>query len=152
MKNMLVILIISVLMSCNSKKKLPTGLSFDYLVGNWERTNGKSGSRTYESWKKMDKDTYSSISVVLVQGDTVYKETVRLEKRGDTIFYIADVPQNEVPTEFKVVHQDQYGFSAINPENDFPKRIKYEKIDAGQLNAIISGNGKEVLYQFDKRN
>ena len=151
MKNVLIILIIVVLMSCSSKKKLPTELSFDYLIGNWERTNGKSGSKTYESWKKIDKDNYSSISVVLVQGDTVYKETVRLEKRSDTFFYIADVPQNEVPTEFKVVHQDQSGFSAINPENDFPKKIRYEKIDTRQLNAVISGGGKEVHYQFEKR-
>lgn len=152
MKNVLVILIIAVMMSCGSKKKLPIGHSFDYLVGNWERTNGKKGTRTLESWKKMGIDSYTSVSIVIKGIDTIYKETVTLEKQGNDFFYVADVPQNDEPIKFKVIQFDDHEFTATNSHHDFPKKIYYKKLDSVNMVATVSNNQKQIVYLFKKQN
>lgn len=152
MKNSVVLLLLATLISCSSLNFSKPEANFDYLLGTWERTNGEPGTKTIESWTKISDEIYSAISVVVMDSDTVYKETVRLEKLGDTYFYRAEVPQNLNPTNFRVVDIGQHGFSAINPNNDFPKRIKYRGKSTTFLYATISGNGKKVLYVFKRIN
>jgi len=150
MKSTLIIFMLGTLISCSSLNSTISEYKFDYLIGDWERTNGRPGTKTIESWTKTSDRDYSAISEVLVEGDTVYKKTVRLEKSSDTFFYIADVPQNPNSTNFRIVEIGLKGFSALNGKNDFPKKIKYERKSAAFLHATISGNGKEVLYKFKK--
>ena len=49
------ILFIFSLNSCESTKTSADKPSFDFLVGEWIRTNEKPDRKTYENWKKVDK-------------------------------------------------------------------------------------------------
>ena len=52
------ILFIFSLNSCESTKTSADKPSFDFLVGEWIRTNEKPDRKTYENWKKVDKNTF----------------------------------------------------------------------------------------------
>lgn len=142
----LAVIIISLiaLTSCGA-----TQSSFDWLVGSWERTNGKLGTQTIESWEKVDDKTYKAISVVLKGMDTVYTEYCTIKKEGDNYYYIADVPQNTNSTRFKIVEITDQGFKAVNTKHDFPKEISY-KISGNTIIASISGDDKQIDYNFKK--
>jgi len=143
--NRLIILALVVLASCSVAKS-----DFDWLVGSWERTNGRPGTQTIESWKKIDGETYKAISVVLKEKDTVYKEHCTIKKEGDSYYYIAEVPQNKNPTKFKIIEFTNQGFKAVNPEHDFPKEITY-KVSGKTIIASISGGEKQIDYNFEKQ-
>lgn len=143
--NKLIIIALIILASCGATKS-----DFDWLVGSWERTNGKPGTQTIESWEKVDSKTYKAISVVLKDKDTVYTEHCTIKKEGDNYYYIAEVPQNPNPTKFKIIAFTSQGFKAVNPEHDFPKEINY-KISGNTIIASISGGDKKIDYTFEKQ-
>jgi hypothetical protein len=147
MKYNSILFIVCIALSTCSK----TQPSFDWLVGSWERTNGKSGTQTFESWEKIGDETYNAISVVLQGADTVYTEHCTIKKEGDNFYYIAEVPQNSEATYFKISNVNGNSFTAENPEHDFPKKIQYLYRN-GELRATISGGDKKIEYLFKKRN
>lgn len=53
------------------------------------------------------------------------------------------------PTIFKLTVLANDKFVCINEENDFPKKIEYWKQD-DKLNAIISGGGPRILFEFER--
>ena len=123
---------------------------FDWLVGSWERTNGKPGTQTFESWEKIDAYTYEGISVVLRNNDTIYKEKATILKEQDTYYYIAEPQQNAEPTKFKITVFNNFSFKSENPEHDFPKEINYTR-KGNTIIASILGNGKQIDYNFKKQ-
>ncbi|WAC02757.1 DUF6265 family protein [Lacinutrix neustonica] len=143
--NKLIIISLIILTSCGVAKS-----DFDWLVGSWERKNGKPGTQTIESWKKVDGKTYKCISVVLKDKDTVYSEHCTIKKEGNDYYYIAEVPQNRNPTKFKIIKFNSEGFKAVNPEHDFPKEINYQ-ISGNTIIASISGGDKKIDYNFEKQ-
>ena len=49
----------------------PSTESFDWLVGEWQRTNEKEGRETFEMWNKVTDYEYSGFGVTLQDGDTL---------------------------------------------------------------------------------
>ena len=148
MKHILTLLVFALAInSCKPQNEATHKGEFDWLVGSWERTNGKPGTKTLESWKKMDDHSYKALSVVLKDKDTVYKENCTIMKEGEQYYYIAEVPQNPNPTKFKIVGFSDKSFKATNPNHDFPKEIKYS-LSNHIIKASVSGNGKQIDYIF----
>lgn len=150
MKNTILIVMMGTLISCSSSNSKKSGPTFDYLIGNWERTNGRPGTQTMESWKKLDNQTYKAISVTLKGKDTVYMEHCTIRKEEGNYYYIADVPQNQNPTKFKIVEFTNESFKAVNPEHDFPREINY-RVSGNTITASISGGEKQIDYNFKKQ-
>ncbi|MEO1050041.1 MAG: DUF6265 family protein [Bacteroidota bacterium] len=121
--------------------------SFDWLVGTWKNTrNG-----VLESWHYSDDKTHLlGMSYKVVQQDTAIMETITLKREGDTFFYLPDVPHNQQPISFKITSFNTSGFISENPQHDFPKKIAYELTDKKKLKAVISGDGKEIPFYFEK--
>lgn len=132
-------------LSCNSPQA-----NFDWLVGSWERTNGKPGTQTIETWEKINTTTYKALALVLNNQDTVYKEICTIKKEKNEYYYIAEEPENPKPTPFKIVESTNESFKAVNPENEYPKVITY-KFSKGKITATISGGGKQADYNFERR-
>ncbi len=126
-----------------------TNDSFQWLLGDWERTNNQPGKTTLESWNKVSDREYKGIGVTTQDQDTVFYEDIRLSYIGDTLFLIVSTPQHKDAVQFKITSQDEYSFTAENPDNDFPKKIEYRKSDQG-LKATISGGGEEIDFLFAK--
>lgn len=118
---------------------------FDWLLGQWERTNNSKDSKNYEHWSKTD-DSYIGLGYTLQAKDTVFKENMRIIKM-DGIWILEVSGVNENPTYFKFTNQSDTSFVCKNPDNEFPKKIKYFK-DGKKLTAIISDEKIEIPFYF----
>lgn len=134
------------LFSCNGKEK--DQRDFKWLLGDWKRINETQDLRTFESWKKNSENEYEGFGFSLKKSDTVFKERMYLRKEAENwSLVISGV--NEEPTVFNLTDIEKRRFVAENPENEFPKKITYFD-NVNSLNAIISGDGKEIIYKFEK--
>lgn len=68
------------------------------------------------------------------------RETLRLVEMSGEVFYIAKVPQNELPTAFKLTKCGQNFFVFENPLHDFPKKITYSFEGSSKMNVRVSGS------------
>jgi len=121
--------------------------NFDWLIGNWQRTNDTEGLQTFEHWKKINESELKGFGYTLKAADTVWQESIKLIKTKDQWNFIVKGQDDEAPTIFKVTKIEMAAFTCENPDNEFPKKIRYTKVEKG-LNAVISGDGKVILFQF----
>lgn len=140
------LLIIIVLTSCNK----PQETQFDWLLGNWERTNNGEGNKTYECWTKKSNTEYIGLGYTLKNKDTIFKENMHLIKEKEQwVFKV--IGGNETPTLFPISSLTETSFICENPENEFPKQIVYSLENKG-LKALISANTTHVSFIFKKKN
>lgn len=123
--------------------------SLSWLTGTWQRPNLKPGYTAYERWENSG-DTLKGYGVTLKGADTAFIEKLRILVKDDAVYYVADVKENPQPVYFRMTSISAGGFVCENPEHDFPKKIAYER-EGDQLKAVISGNGKQVDFRFEKR-
>lgn len=107
----------------------------DWLAGHW-RTRGGS-TTTEEVWLAPADGLMTGMSRT-IGATKPFFEFVRLERRGDAVYYIAQ-PRGAAPSEFKLVHSDAQQFRAENPSHDFPQRIVYERRGDDAIEARIEG-------------
>lgn len=142
-------------LSLNLFAQNPDGIKTDFeklyfLNGTWNQTNIKKPGRSLtEKWTKSGDYEMKGQAVTLQNSDTVFVERITLTIKDNTIYYIADVPQNKQPILFKVTSLTNTSFTCENPEHDFPKKITYE-LTGIELKATISGNGKSIEYRYVK--
>ena len=122
-----------------SKTKKPT-----WLHGNWIRINDKPDKITYEFWK----DDFSGIGFTLKEKDTVFKETLNIITKNDSL-YLQVTGVNEKPTLFKFTQQTDSSFTAENKLNEFPKMITYWK-ENNFLKAKVANDEFSVDFIFKK--
>lgn len=120
--------------------------NFDWLLGKWTRVNDKPGNATFENWSKKSSLEYIGLGCTLAEKDTVFKEHMRLYKnKSQWVFEVVGV--NPKPTNFLVTNISTDSFVCENPENDFPKKIKYFK-QGKSLIAHISAETQKIEFQF----
>ena len=91
------------------------------------------------------------------QKETLFSEKLRLEQRGNELWYIPTIASqnNGQPVLFKEKTIADNSVIFENPEHDFPQRIIYEKPSDTTLTARIEGkqNGKDAKeeYSFHKK-
>lgn len=122
-----------------------------WLNGAWSQTNiKKPGQALVEQWSKSGDFEMKGQATTTQNGDTVYVERTTLLIKENSIYYVADVPQNKQPIYFKLTSITANGFVCENAEHDFPKKISY-LLTGNQLKATISGNGKSFDYLYQKK-
>lgn len=121
--------------------------SFDWLLGNWKRTNEAEGLQTFEHWKKINENEFNGHGFTLKASDTVWQESIKLIKIEKQWNYIVKLHDAKTSTIFKVTKIEMNSFTCENPDNEFPKKIRYTKVEKG-INSVISGGGKVILFQF----
>lgn len=122
----------------------------EWLAGTWNRTNiTKPGRTAHERWEKSGTYSFRGYGVTMQGQDTVFLEKISIVIQDNTLYYVADVPENNQPVYFKFTSLTPAGFVCENPDHDFPKKITYE-LDGSRLKAQISGNGKAIDYWFEK--
>ena len=119
------------------EEKSVTG--FGWLNGYWTMKD-KDGTVT-EEWKQTNDSLMEGKSDFL-KGDSVIPfETIRIFRRGNDFYYEAKAAgqNNEQPVEFKMSSFSDSGFTAENPQHDFPKRITYKLINKDSIHAFVDG-------------
>ena len=139
----------STVLAQNSNQRKKEFKNLEWLVGTWNRTNTKPGRSGYEQWEKI-KEEFRGRGVTLNGTDTAFVEKIKIIMRNDTIYYVADVPENDKPVYFKMTAISPDGFVCENPSHDFPKKISYHYRKDQTLKAQISGDGKVIDYFFER--
>lgn len=142
---MLVLSSFVLLVSCQSTE------NFDFMIGEWERTNENAGRRTLETWVKRNASTYLGHSYTLQGTDTVWQEHTMLSPIEGVWHLQVRLMDETQSTDFKVTDSDDRSFTCENPQNEFPKIIRYQRVDS-ELHAEISGGGDPVMFLFAPAN
>ena len=150
MKSTLIIILFIIAGSCTNKPvdRAPID-NFDWLVGQWERTNEEPGKTTIESWTKNNESEYYGHGFTLQNSDTIWQENVRLTKQNETWTYEVTQKGDPIPTPFTLTHIGKESFVCENKLNEFPKSIRYNR-NFDNIKAEISGGDTKILFDFKK--
>jgi hypothetical protein len=123
---------------------------FSWLLGTWKMKD----KNVFETWTLADDGkTLEGISYKIKEADTVIMEKILFTYQDNAYHYIPDVAGDQEAVDFKVSKHNAEGFIAENPQHDFPKIIRYRfirKEDRDTIEASIEGDGKVILYAFDR--
>jgi hypothetical protein len=107
-----------------------------------------------ETWLPMSDSSFSGQSTLYKKTtETVPQETIQLICRNKQYYFIPTLPGKN-PVEFRITTFNKNGFTAVNPDHDFPKRIIYTQFKKDSLHAVVDGGaaqpGKRQDYYFGK--
>ena len=123
--------------------------NFDWLIGDWKRSDDEAGKQTYEHWQKSNDTLYQGKSYTMSAKDTIWSENVRLLKRDTTWFYAVTGRGDSFTTDFQLTSITDHSFVCENGANEFPKMIEYALV-GDSLKAKISGGGPEIEFSYGK--
>lgn len=151
MKIILLLLGISFI-SCNSttnKSEDIKAANFDWLLGEWKRTNEVAGKETFENWKKVNENEYAGEGITLQNGDTIFHEIMTFYKSEEQWDLSVKNPKEVEFTIFKGVSHNKSEFTIENNEIEFPNQIKYW-IKEGKLMASVSNSDIHISFVFER--
>jgi hypothetical protein len=119
----------------------PTIAELAWMSGDWQTVAG-GRAQVEEHWTLPSGGTMIGMGRTVVNNKTAEFEFLRIEQRGDDIFYVAH-PNAQCPqTDFKLTRLTKQEVVFENPEHDFPKRVIYRKNSDGSLVAKVdAGEG-----------
>lgn len=147
----LVILIVSLMSSCNHAPKHETPVLFDLLQGSWKLENRP----VIEQWV-MKNGRLEGLVFLVGQEDTVITETLRLFEVEGAFWYEATVPdQNDgKPIQFQLTNSGEDFWVFTNKEHDFPDQITYRFVHTDSLTATIEGDAttgrRSINFEYHK--
>lgn len=149
MKNVFILLIGAAfsIVSCIPQSPIDQA---EWILGTWEQNSSKG--IVYETWTKKSEHELAGTSYRLNGNDTIVLETVRIVERGDSLFYIPTVTNQNAgkPTSFSMTKISDSEMVYENAAHDFPQVIAYRKVGSDSLVASISGtrDGKATERGF----
>jgi len=156
MKHVNVFFMVFLLFACqppvsNRYSKLSTAR---WLLGTWQQPSVK-GILT-ESWQQLNDSTFIGQSFFVSNGDTLSSESISLQQRKDTLFYIPTVAdQNEgKPVVFTLTNLTDSSVTFENPKHDFPQKIEYQ-LNApdsliAEVSAVVEGKTKALTFRMER--
>jgi hypothetical protein len=109
-----------------------------WMSGDWQTAPGGQ-AQVEEHWTRPGGGTMIGVGRTIAGDKTVEFEFLRIEQRGDNVFYVAN-PNGQCPqTDFKLTRLSGQEAVFENPEHDFPKRVIYRKQSDGSLLASVDG-------------
>ena len=124
-----------------------------WMIGNWQ-TDSKGRLVSDEHWAPAAAGIMIGMSRTVAGDKLASFESLRIEQRGDAIFYVASVKGRCPATDFKLTRVTASEAVFENPEHDFPKRIIYRKKSATEMIASVDGGegtkSQEYAYTRSK--
>ncbi len=121
-----------------------------WLIGKWQNVSTEGALQ--EIWEKKNDSIFIGSSFFIVGIDTVTSESINLEERGNELFYMPTVKNQNggksIIFKLSSISNNQLVFE--NPKHDYPQKIVYKQISNDSLVAVISGivNGIEKSQKF----
>ena len=114
----------------------------EWLTGRWEHKDGNMAST--EVWAKQNDSTLSGFGYALSGKDTVFKEYLRIQQKGQDLYYIPTVPDqnNGTAVLFTLIHDTAGQFVFENKAHDYPQRIVYNHVEKDSIYAYVEGMQK----------
>jgi hypothetical protein len=153
-KTISILLLILVFTSCLKSKETSKIVVADWLLGKWEN-NSENGNLS-ETWIKVSDSIFKGQSYFIKGKDTLHSEQIKLEQKGEALFYISTIKgqNNDEPITF--IQNDTIEKKLVfeNPKNDFPQIISYSKITNDsivfQISGIQQGKPSSSKYSLKK--
>lgn len=151
-KTLLSLFILALLAACGSSSSKIEKLN--WLIGTWEGVD----ENTLTFVEKWERGTTNSLNgkgaTITPDGDTLFKEILKIEIVEGTPYYVATVPENPGPVLFKLVESDSKHCIFENLDHDFPQRISYTLETKSTMSVKLEGmeNGvpKVEALNFEK--
>ncbi len=127
-------------------------ITFNWLLGNWERTNDEEGKKTFENWIKKSKIEYIGLGFTMKANDTISSEKMQLIKinnKWQLIVRVVGKGDDTSATTFNMINKSTDSFTCENKEIDFPNTIQYKK-DGKKLKAIVSNSELKIPFEFER--
>ncbi|MDF7777561.1 DUF6265 family protein [Sphingomonas sp. AOB5] len=119
-----------------------------WLAGSWCTADGAQG-RTCERWGPAAGGMMIGTSQTVKNGRTVSFEFLRIALDGETPVYIAQ-PGGKAPVAFRGVAGEK-GVTFLNPEHDYPQRIRYwREGDALMAEIATKDGGNAMSWRYEK--
>lgn len=93
-----------------------------WLAGCWVTADGSSEER----WSAADGGYLFGYNVARANGNVVFFEQMRIEP-GDASPVLHVYPRGIGPTSFTTAESGERSVAFVNPDNDFPQRIRYAR-------------------------
>lgn len=151
-KSLVFIFAFVVLTACGSGTSKIEDLN--WLIGTWEGVD--ENTLTFvEKWERGSTNALNGKGATITpDGDTLFKETLKIELVEGTPYYVATVPENPGPVLFKLVESDNKHCIFENLDHDFPQRISYTLETKSTMSVKLEGmeNGvpKVEALNFEK--
>ncbi len=121
---------------------------FGWLTGVWETT--RDGRVVEERWTAPTNSAMIGMSRTVADGRTAAFEFLRIERRGNEVFYVPQ-PNGRPPVSFQLVSSadGRFVFAADSGEHRV-SRIEYQRTADGVLYARVEGaeNGKPFVLEY----
>lgn len=126
----------------------------DWMIGTWEGIDDNE-LMFVEVWSKGSGTWMDGKGATITpDGDTLFKEILKIELVEGTPYYVATVPENPGPVLFRLVESDEAHCVFENTDHDFPQRIEYtlqtKSTMSVKLEGIESGVPKTESLSFEK--
>ncbi|MFN7118356.1 MAG: DUF6265 family protein [Saprospiraceae bacterium] len=125
-----------------AEKQLKVSVSdFKWLEGEW-RSNS-NGQQSVEIWKRRNAQMLEGTGLMLVKGDTVFAEQLRIYNTGTKFYFETTLVKGQAPVRYALKHffADRIVFE--NTEIDFPQQVVLE-IHSPNVYSIILKNEAAV--------
>jgi hypothetical protein len=138
--------------SCTSGDEKINELS--WLLGTWEGIDDNE-LMFVEVWTKGEGTWMNGKGATITpDGDTLFKEVLKIELVEGTPYYVATVPENPGPVLFKLVESNKSHCVFENLDHDFPQRIEYTLQTNStllvRLDGVENGTPKTESLSFEK--
>lgn len=121
-----------------------------WLIGKWQMET-PDGIRC-ELWQKESDTTYTGVSYLITNNDSLILEYMDIKLAGNELYYIPIVigHNDNKPISFKLTQMGKESFIFENPEHDFPQTIGYRNFAKDSLYAWIEGKtgSKSIKKDF----
>src|SRR5205809_390722 len=78
----------------SSQRAMGDFKKLDWLEGDWTRLNSKPGRSAHESWQRISPTEWKGLGVNMKGRDTAFIEKLKLVIKDDSIYYVADLAEN----------------------------------------------------------
>jgi hypothetical protein len=116
-----------------------------WLAGKWQLQNNNG----VEVWQQINNTQFIGEAFVIRDDKMESTEKMKLIGKDAKLFFVADVPHNQKEVFFEIIAWNKNGFTAENPQHDFPKKIVYKRKNA-VLRVTISAGKKKHFFTFKK--
>jgi len=153
-KTALILILISILTSCQKSKEVSKIVRKDWLLGKWEN-NSDTGNLT-ETWDKLNDSIFNGAAYFIKGKDTLHFEKMQLLQKGEELVYISSIRGQNNDKAISLLHNIEIENPLVfeNPKNDYPKKISYSLISNDsiviQISGIQQGKSSSVNYSLNK--
>jgi hypothetical protein len=151
MKRLFFLPIIFIAMQFSSCENTGSIENINWMIGQWQGTD-VNDLVFHEVWEMDGKNSLTGSScTVTPEGDTIYRETLKINLVEGNPYFVSTVPNTKGPVLFKMVQGDEQKAVFENSEHDFPQSISYTLENKNHMNVKLEGieKGQPKVEQLE---